>query len=236
MYQLLIDKYPESLIMKDKWGDIPLLYALWCNAPTEILDLLVESYKTLHLEYEFDWNGMIQTLAKRNIPLASIKKLITTQTSSFPKQEYDMQQVVMELATCNEQGFRSLPYTSDETFKYLLRLSISDRLDTLDVERFQEDMKNCIDEVGEEISREEVCIVYERLAIYESIKEGTLILELSLWKAKIDESRNKRPRVDEDVSYRERCRINCGADIIIRNVLPYLLPKHSGIEEDKDVI
>ena len=232
MCQLLIEKYPESLIMKDKWGDIPLLYTFWCNAPAGVLDLLVESYKSLHPDYEFDWKGMLLTMAKRNVPLTSIKNLINTQQESFPNQDYDMQQVVIELATCNEQGFRSLPYTSDETFRYLLRLSISDRLDTLDVTRFQEDMKNCIDEVGEEISREEVCAVYDRLAIYESIKEGTSILELSLWKAKIDENRNKRARADGDVSYKEQCRINSGADIIIWNVLPYLLPKHSGIEED----
>ena len=31
MYRLLIEKYPETLIMKDKWGDIPLLYAIWCQ-------------------------------------------------------------------------------------------------------------------------------------------------------------------------------------------------------------
>ena len=27
LYQLLIEKYPDNLIAKDKWGDIPLLYA-----------------------------------------------------------------------------------------------------------------------------------------------------------------------------------------------------------------
>ena len=99
MYRLLIEKYPETLIMKDKWGDIPLLYAFWSNAPAEVLDLLVTSYKTLHPDYELDWKGMILTLAKRNVPLTSIQKLINIQTSSFPDQEYNMQQVVLGLAT-----------------------------------------------------------------------------------------------------------------------------------------
>jgi len=99
MYRLLIDKYPETLIMKDKWGDVPLLYALWCNVPTEVLDLLLESYKTLHPEFIFDWRGMILTLAKRNVPLPNIKTLINTQRSSLPDQEYDIRQVVMELAS-----------------------------------------------------------------------------------------------------------------------------------------
>jgi hypothetical protein len=69
--------------------------------------------------------------------------------------------------------------------------------------------------------------VYDRLATYESIKEGTSILELALWKAKIDENSNKRAGVDGEVDYSE-CRINCKADIVIRNVLPYLIPEPLG--------
>jgi len=55
VYQLLIDKYPETLIMNDKWGDIPLMYAIWCNAPKVVIDLLVKSYNIHHPEYEFDY-------------------------------------------------------------------------------------------------------------------------------------------------------------------------------------
>jgi len=55
VYQLLIDKYPETLIMEDKWGDIPLMYAIWCNASKDVIDLFVESYNIHHPEYEFDY-------------------------------------------------------------------------------------------------------------------------------------------------------------------------------------
>ena len=75
--------------------------------------------------------------------------------------------------------------------------------------------------------------LYDRLATYESIKEGTSVLELALWKAKIDESSCKRARVDSEVGSRGQCRINCGADIVMRNVLPYLLPKLAGEEEEE---
>jgi len=228
MFQLLIEKYPETLIMKDKWGDIPLMYAIWCNAPTEILDLLVESYNSLHPEFEFDWSGMILTLAKRNVPLANIQTLIKTQQDRFPNQKYDIQQVVMELVVhdTNPTGLRRR-YTSIETFRYLLQISITKRLDSLDVKRFQVDMENSINAVSLAKGREEdTRAVYDRLAAYEIAKEGASILELALWKDKIDESHSKRARVDaEVVSYRDQCRINCGAGIIIRNVLPYLVPK-----------
>ena len=64
MFRLLVDKYPGTLIMKDKWGDIPLLYALWCNAPADIMSFLVESYKSIYPEYVFDWAGMVTTLGE----------------------------------------------------------------------------------------------------------------------------------------------------------------------------
>jgi len=228
MYRLLIEKYPETLTMKDKWGDVPLLYAFWCNVPSEVIDLLVESYKSNHPDYELDWKRMLLTMARRNVPLANIQKLVTAQQNNFPDQKYDMQQVVMELAAhnTNQKGSR-LGYTPIiETFRYLLYVSITKRLDSLAVKRFQVDLTNSINAVSEKEGREEdTSSVYDRLAAYEIAKEGTSVLELALWKAKIDESRSKRTRVDSGMSYRDQCRINSGADIVIRNVLPFLLPK-----------
>ena len=50
------------------------------------------------------------------------------------------------------------------------------------------------------------------------IKESLAVIELGLWKVKLDEenvsSRNKRKR--------GQCRVNCGADVVIKNVLPFL--------------
>ena len=229
MYRLLIEKYPETLIMKDKWGDIPLLYAIWCNASAEVVDLLVESYKSNHPDYEFDWKGMIQTMAKRNVPLAIIQRLINTQRRSFPDQEYDIQTVVLELAVCDTEqwAFKNGKYTRIETFKYLFQVSITKRLDSLGIRRWREELEDGISTLPEKVGNRDrdTQAVYERLATYESIKEGTSVLELAVWKAEIDKGRNKRQRVEGEDSYKEQCRVNCGADVIIRNVLPYLLPK-----------
>ena len=229
MYRLLIEKYPETLIMKDKWGDIPLLYVIWCNAPVEVLDLLVKSYKTLHPDYEFDWKGMIETLAKRNVPMANVQTLVTTQQNSFPDQKYDMQQVVMQLAVhdISQKRFQK-PCTAVDTIQYLLRVSIAKRLDSLGIRSWHEELGHNINALSKDIMLRDKYIrtVYSKLAAYEIAKESTSILELALWKAKIDENSNKRARVSgEVISYKEQCRINCGADIIIRNVLPYLVPE-----------
>jgi hypothetical protein len=72
----------------------------------------------------------------------------------------------------------------------------------------------------------------------EALKESAGILELALWKAKLDdddEQCHKMRKVDIDsttatVFRRERCRINCGADIVLRNVLPYLSPNFEALK------
>ena len=240
IYQLLIEKYPETLIMKDKWGDVPLLYAIWCNATSEVLDLLVNSYKSLHIEYEFEWKGMLLSLTKRNVPLANIEKLVNTQQSNFPDQQYDLQGLVMELAihdTSQANLYKSC--TSIDTFEYLLRLSIAKRLDSLAVRRWREELEHSMNALLK-VTRfrdRDTQAVYDRLATFESIKEGTSVLELALWKHKMDESTlssnakstgqsNKRARVDTNISDgRQQYRINCGANVVVRNVLPYLLPE-----------
>jgi len=60
------------------------------------------------------------------------------------------------------------------------------------------------------------------------VKEGITILELALWKAKLDEKednfeegRVKKAKLD-DGSARKEKRITCGADTVIKNVLPFL--------------
>ena len=64
------------------------------------------------------------------------------------------------------------------------------------------------------------------------VKEGISLLELALWKAKLlDETdkkedssierQRKKAKVDSEVARKDR-RITCGADIVIKNVLPFL--------------
>ena len=63
---------------------------------------------------------------------------------------------------------------------------------------------------------------------YRYVKEGMTLLELALWKAKLDEKedscaerREKKAKLDVDSARKEK-RITCGADIVIKNVLPFL--------------
>ena len=63
------------------------------------------------------------------------------------------------------------------------------------------------------------------------LKQVTTILELALWKMKMNEKKShqdiatssqKKMKSDES-SIRQQCRVICGADVIIRVVLPFLI-------------
>ena len=60
---------------------------------------------------------------------------------------------------------------------------------------------------------------------YRYLREGITLLELALWKAKLlgetEDSQSKKAKVDSDNARKEK-RITCGADTVIKNVLPFL--------------
>jgi hypothetical protein len=60
--QLIADKYPSNLIVEDAWGTVPLLYAIWGDAPSEIVEFLVNRYQSLCPEHAFEWSTMRLTL------------------------------------------------------------------------------------------------------------------------------------------------------------------------------
>ena len=69
---------------------------------------------------------------------------------------------------------------------------------------------------------------YYKAEHFRYVKEGIALLELALWKAKLGdkdynsvERTTKKAKVDTE-SYRRDKRITCGADTVIKNVLPFL--------------
>jgi hypothetical protein len=111
----------------------------------------------------------------------------------------------------------------------------------LGLDRWKSELWNTMDEaLTVELSsrRKEIGMLCFKLATYERL-ESISLLELALWKGKIDgwkaaddtdhhhdeQSSPKRPRLDKsnsDSVDRESCRINSGADVVISNVLSFL--------------
>jgi hypothetical protein len=85
-------------------------------------------------------------------------------------------------------------------------------------------MGNWNDDFDREMWRNETLTKLEYYeSEYENLKLSTSLLELVLWKMNIDAT-NKDNGVAMGEDNRLECRTNSGADFVIENVLPYLLP------------
>ena len=232
LYKVLVEKYPENLITEDRWGALPLLYAVWGNAPSEIVQYLVESYQSIYPEYELDWTKMVKTLGRGNAPKEVIQKLLDVQKDSFPEQNIDWGRLI-ENAVSIDTRMRN------ETFGYLVQFSLAPRIDAIGLKQWRDAIKhtteNC-DETGVRQRRDFITEVTAKLAHYEAeyhnLKEAMSLLELALWKQKMNDHilgekkrHRKKTKIDDSNSIREQSRISCGADIVIQHMLPYLLPR-----------
>jgi len=244
LYQLIVDKYPANLIVEDAWGATPLLYALWGDAPSEIIQFLVNSYQSHYPDHEFDWNDMLLTLGRRDAPRTGIQNLLDVQQTLTPGYNINWDQILGELAlhkVCDE------PQASSVTFCFLTRSSIATRINAIGVKHFQDAMAD--DWTGAEYKFNRHVWRTETLAKleyyeseYRNLKEMTSLLELVLWKARISSvdrdmamgGCNKKMKMDPS-EFRLQCRVSCGADHVIENVLPYLLPpNYDSSYDDED--
>ena len=121
------------------------------------------------------------------------------------------------------------------TVQILVKHSTSTRVDAIGLKLWRDDMvkmmaepiprkqsrRAWLDEVESKLSHYEV--------EYQQLKEASSMLELALWKMKLDElgkgentMSNKKRKIDGS-DFRSRCRISCGADIVIQHVLSYFV-------------
>jgi len=213
LYQLLIETCPQNLVKEDAWGDIPLVYALWGNTPNEIVNVLVDSKKRHFPNQIIDGKTIIATLCNGNAPIENIKKAIELEGlhASFPSRSGSIwQDILTDLSLSVENS----------KLKCLLRYSVNDRLDRLKSSRWTREVDDMINAFPEsKLDRKRISWVnkvYSKLAEYEELKETAVMIELALWKTKIEQSSASLS------SSREDCRMMCGASLIIPLILPYL--------------
>lgn len=132
--------------------------------------------------------------------------------------------------------------------KYLVQLTILDRLKLLGLESWRKEIVAQVETFykADVLKRsEQIGFIYEALDKYERL-ELTTQLELTLWKAKITvekiearlrinpvviQRRRKKARTEDPPKLqhavtidRHLCRVNCGADAVISNIIPFLGP------------
>jgi hypothetical protein len=126
-----------------------------------------------------------------------------------------------------------------ETFHFLLRDVVLRRVDSCRIGRWRIEVANAANDINlfqlsDDDWERRTRVVYAGLDLCELLKESVAILELALWKARIREEGGnyggdsggrcgRRTRLDRGtIGQRERCRINCSADVVMSNVLIYL--------------
>ena len=236
LYKVLIEKYPSNLITKDRWGTLPLLYAVWRNPnKIQIVKFMMKKYQAIYPNYELNWTKMMETLVKANVSFKWFRVLHHMQRKYFPNQCIDWD-VVLEVAVSD------IVQIQKSTFIELIAEKIRERVMAIRLNQLRHCVCNKVDDVFETVDggegRRDVLLteVQSTLTQYENeyhkLKEATASLELVLWKKRmnenlceINEKRRIKKRKIAESDVRNQCRITCGAGIVIKHVLPYLLPQ-----------
>jgi hypothetical protein len=236
MYQLLVEKYPENLIVADKLGDTPLTYAFTCNAPMEIIDFLLESHMSEYPDYNWKWEDIADSVIYMRAPVHRFQLLLETHKRYFPHQEIDLKSVVLtRVAHGIDKGHYNI---QGETFRFLLQASIATRLDLLNVNHWRSHLEERIFLMSQLPVRldEKACGLYSELNLFEWKKEIAPLLELALWKVALADRFHKKARIDDDFSHRIQCRVKCGADVVIRNVLNFIGSEGVSVSSDQPAV
>jgi hypothetical protein len=236
VYRLIVEKYPANLITKDRWGAVPLLYAFWGAAPAEIIQFLLESYHLYYPGYVFNWTMMVETMGRCDTPKENIENLLCVKQMHFPEQPIDWEYLLDKFAQPSNVSFRS---TFIERMQFLFMCGMSERVDALAFQVWRYHITNMIHTAAFQLRRDNSAILHriqDQLTYFDNeflrLKEATSILELTLWKARMTVNENIHQEVmcgcQEKViidksEVRRQCRIKCGADAVIRHVLPYLI-------------
>jgi hypothetical protein len=106
-YRVIVENYPTNLITEDRWGAVPLLYAFWGAAPAEIIQFLLDSYRSLYPGYVFNWTMMVETMGRCDTPKESIEQLLRVKQMHFPDQTINWDHLLNMLSQASDFSFKS---------------------------------------------------------------------------------------------------------------------------------
>ena len=219
----MIEKYPGAMLIEDKWGEVPLVYALLGEAQIEVIHLLLDTHMQRWQATPFDFGGMILRLATKCGTSADyVRDVIQAQRTHHNALEIDWQRIVDE----SIRARRDIPL---RMFSILVEASVSKRLVCMsDEHRIEVDAR--LREIEIEIEDDDVeernvqkyeeirdmVTSYVRLH-HGQLKEAITMLELALWKTMICSN-----VIDQES--RSECRTAGGRcfEVVIKHVLAFL--------------
>jgi hypothetical protein len=243
MYRVIIENYPTNLITEDRWGAVPLLYAFWGAAPAEILTFLLESYELLHPGYVFNWTMMVETIGRCDTPKENIENVLWVKQMHFPELSINWDLLLDNFVQPSHYSINQTLFT--QRMQFLVMCGMSDRVEAHNFQVWRDCITNMIHTANFQCNMDNTVILrriqasvahfVEELA---KLKEITTILELAVWKMRMNEtipqeevSRCQKKMKTDESSNRRQCRITCGADVVIRHILPYLI---TATDEESD--
>jgi hypothetical protein len=233
VYRVIVENYPTNLITEDRWGALPLLYAFWGAAPAEIIQFLLESYQTLYPGHVFNWTMMVETMGRTDTPKESIENLLRVKQMYFPEQPINWEYLLDNFATPSYR--RIFQSQIRERMQFLVMCGFSTRVEALPFKIWRDCISNMIQTSNFLYNGDNSSILREiqdKIAHFEDelskLKEATTILEIALWKVRMNIPKDvicrhqKKVRVDQS-EFRRQCRVTCGANVVIGYVLPFLI-------------
>jgi hypothetical protein len=213
-------------------------------APAEIIQFLLDSYQSLYHDHDFNWTMMVETMGRNDTPKESIENLLQVKQMHYPDQPLDWDHLLDKFAKPSLVSFYGAPF--QERMQFLVKCCMTFRVEALHFKVWRDHITNMIytaDYKCNEDNRSITNRIRDKLDYFEDeiprLKEITTTLELALWKLSMNEKispeeatpRQKKIKTDES-NIRQQCRITCGADVIIRHVLPYLIFTEEDNETD----
>jgi hypothetical protein len=229
VYRVIVEKYPTNLVIEDRWGALPLLYAFWGDAPTEIIQFLLESYQSLCPGHVFNWTMMVETMGRCDTPKDRIENMLCVKQMHFPEQSINWEYLLDKFAQPSPVSLDGASF--HERMQFLVMCGLSDRVEALPFKVWRDCVTNMIHTAAFVHDMDNTAILREiqdKLAHFDGelhrLKEMTSILELALWKLRMNDyiTQQKKMKTNES-SIRRQCRVTCGADVVIRHILPYLI-------------
>jgi len=167
-------------------------------------------------------------MGRCDTPKECIENLLKVRQMHFPDQPIDWVYLLDNFALPSHYSLGGQPF--QERMQFLVTCGMSDRVEALaftvwrdhittmiHTAKFQCNMDNTV------ILRRIQAKVANFEAEYPKLREITTTLELALWKLRMNASQLQKKIKTDELSIRRQCRITCGADVIIRHVLPYLI-------------
>lgn len=214
------DDYYYSVLTKDGCGNYPIHHAVRCNAPIEIVQLLIEAQFLHHhsstgwqQEPPSFWKGLLD-LACYNVASARVIKLLiegsmkdSIDALPCPAWKQDVQSMILQYQQEEEEEDENAELTNGLENKYQQQPNKKPRL--------------CLQSAQQLIKA-----VEKRLELYK-FQETLSVLELAVWKVKLisdtgdDSGSRMMTMVEEEENQRNRevCRIHCGAEFVTMHVL-----------------